>query len=166
MVARSLGALDEMLTGAEGWPDVSVSIDAYVQRLTELDGEVVEILSDLDASDRVLVTNHEVFAYFAEQYDFEVIGAIVPSITTGAEPSAASIEELAELVADEGVPAIFAETTQSTSLAEVLADEAGNDVEVVELFTESLGEDGTGAETYVDMVLTNARLVNAALGSG
>ena len=67
------------------------------------------------------------------------------------------------LIAAEGIPAIFAETTQSTDLADALADEVGGEVAVVELFTESLGEPGSGAETYIDLMRTNAERIVAAL---
>ena len=60
------------------------------------------------------------------------------------------------------MPAIFAETSSSADLAEALADEVG-DVEVVELFAESLGDEGSGAETYVDMQRTNAERIAEAL---
>ena len=69
---------------------------------------------------------------------------------------------LAGLIGETGVPAIFAETSGSSELADALAEEVG-DVEVVALFTESLGEPGSGAETYVDMMRTNADLVAGVL---
>ena len=59
--------------------------------------------------------------------------------------------------------AIFAETTEPRALAEAVADEVGFEVSVVELYTGSLGETGSGAETLVEMWLTNARRVAAAL---
>ena len=65
----------------------------------------------------------------------------------------------------EGVPAIFAETTVSDELAQTLAAEVGGDIAVVDLYTGSLGEPGSDAETYVTMVRTNAqRIVDALAG--
>ena len=61
------------------------------------------------------------------------------------------------------MPAIFGETTQPTKLADALADEVGGDVAVVELYTESLGEAGSGADTYIGMLRTDAeRIAEAA----
>ena len=105
------------------------------------------------------MTNHEVLGYFADRYRFEVLGAVIPSTTTGAQASAGDLEQLAATVRDAGVSTIFAETTQSADLAEALADEVGEEVQVVELFTESLGEPGSGAETYVSMMRANAQLI-------
>ena len=135
----------------------------YTDALREVDGEIDTLLAPIPADDRVLVTNHEVLAYFADRYGFEVVGSVIPSLTTGAEPSAADLEALAEVIGEKGVRAVFAETSSPTRLAEAIADASGDDVEVVTLFTESLGEPGSGAETYLDLLRTNASLVEGAL---
>ncbi len=137
----------------------------YLDELEALDAEVEAILATIPADRRVLVTNHEVFGYFADRYRFEVLGAIIPGGTTLAEPSAAELRALADAIVERGVPAIFAETSSPTRLAEALAAEGADvEVEVVELYSESLGpEDGDGA-TYLDMIRTNARRIAAALG--
>ena len=110
-----------------------------------------------------VVTNHEVFGYFADRYDFEVVGVVIAGGGTQAEPSAAELAALADLLVEEGVAVVFADTSSPTKLAESLAAEAG-DVDVVELFSESLGEAGSDGATYVDMVTTNAERIAAALG--
>jgi zinc/manganese transport system substrate-binding protein len=142
---------------------VETNINAYVAELERLDAEVEGILDAVPADRRVLVTNHEAFGYFAERYGFEIAGTIIPSLTTSAEPSAAALEDLAALIVAEGVPAIFAETTDSDRLTQAVANEVGGDVEVVELFTESLGDDGSGAETYAALMTVNAQRIAAAL---
>ena len=84
-------------------------------------------------------------------------------MTTSAEPSTAEVEALADLIAQEQIPAIFADTSGSTRLAEAIATSAGSEVEIVLLFSESLGEPGSGAETYIEMMSTNATLIADAL---
>ncbi|HET9609141.1 MAG TPA: metal ABC transporter substrate-binding protein [Acidimicrobiales bacterium] len=135
---------------------------AYVDELRDLDAEVEGILAAVPAERRKLVTNHDVFAYFADRYDFEVVGAVIPSTTTQAAASAAQIDDLARLVASEGVPAVFADTSSADDLAATLAAEVG-DVAVVELFSESLGAEGSGADTYAGMMRTNATRIAEAL---
>jgi zinc/manganese transport system substrate-binding protein len=142
--------------------EVAAAAEAYVQELEAADADSEATLAAVPDDRRVLVTNHEVLAYFAERYGFEVVGAVVPSLTTGAEASAADVDELADAIEEAGVPAIFAETSSPADLAEALADSVG-DVEVVTLHTESLGEPGSDADTYVAMVRTNAELVAGAL---
>jgi zinc/manganese transport system substrate-binding protein len=138
--------------------------EAYVADLRALDAEVEDTLAAVPAERRKLVTNHDVFAYFADRYGFEVVGAVIPSVTTQASPSAGEIDALAATIAAEGVPAIFADTSSPESLADTLADEVG-DIAVVALYSESLGEPGSGADTYAGMVRTNATRIADALGS-
>ena len=61
------------------------------------------------------------------------------------------------------MPAIFADTSSSDELAQTLASEVG-DVDVIELFSESLGDEDSEGATYIDMVRTNADRIAAALG--
>lgn len=137
---------------------------AYLTALAELDAEVEELVAGVPAERRKLVTNHEVFGYFADRYGFEVVGAVIPGGGTQAEPSAEELAELAAVLEAEGVRAVFADTSSPDALVEALAAEVG-DVEVVELFSESLGDDGSGGATYVEMVHTNAQRITDALGA-
>lgn len=139
------------------------SATEYLDALSEVDAEVSQLVDALDPAARVLVTNHEVFGYFADRYGFEVVGAVVPGGSTVEAASAADLAELAEIVRAKGVRAIFADTSSSDDLVDALASEVG-DVEVVELYSESLGEPGSDGATYLEMVLTNAKRITTALG--
>ena len=143
-------------------PAYRSQVEAYVGELRALDQEVEAMLSVVPPEHRVLVTNHDVFGYFATRYDFEILGAVIPAGTTLAEPSSKGINELATVIAEAGVPAIFADTSSPTRVADALAGE-GTDVEVVELFSESLGEPGSGADTYIELMRTNAERIATAL---
>ena len=134
----------------------------YSAVLRDLDGRIRALLDDVPADRRTIVTNHEALAYFAERYDVHVVGTVIPGMSTGAEPSAQDIEQLAAVVRREGVTTIFAESTAPRQLAETLAGEVGGDVDVVVLFTESVGGDD-GPETYADMLMTDAELISGAL---
>ena len=141
---------------------LDASAEAYIAQLSVLDDAVAGLVDTIPAERRVLVTNHEVFGYFAERYGFEVVGAVVPGGSTTDSASAGELAELAEQVEAEAVPAIFADTSSSDDLVEALAAEVG-DIAVVELYTESLGESGSDGATYLDMVLTNAERMSSAL---
>ena len=143
-------------------PAFRSQVEAYVNELRALDAEVGDVLSVVPQDQRVLVTNHDVFGYFAERYDFEILGALIPAGTTLAEPSSKGINDLAALIAEAGVPAIFADTSSPSRVADALAGE-GIGVEGVELFSESRGEPGSGGETYIDLMRTNAERIAAAL---
>ena len=137
---------------------------AYVDELTALDAEMEATLAAVPADRRELVTNHEVFGYFAQRYGFEVIGAVIPTGTTQAAPSAGELDELGHTIEEAGVPAIFAETSSPTRLADSLAAEVG-EVHVVELYTESLGPEGSDGDTYAGMMRSNAEQIADALSA-
>jgi zinc/manganese transport system substrate-binding protein len=164
-VAAAVPALAAALEELDGVDGAAIDRRAarYVGELHELDAEITDILAPIPVPRRVLVTNHEAMGYFADRYGFDVVGTVVPSMTTEAAASAAGLEDLARVVRERGVPAIFAETTQPTQLAAALAEEVGGDVQVVELYTESLGEPGSGADTYVGMLRADAELIAGAL---
>jgi zinc/manganese transport system substrate-binding protein len=164
LMADAAEALGDELAALDGIDAEAVraATDDYVAELGRLDAEVNSIVATIPDDRRTLVTNHEVFGYFAARWGFEVVGTVIPAGTTQADPSSAEVEALAEVVEEAGVPAIFAETSSPTTLADALAETVG-DVEVVELFSESLGEEGSGGETYVDMMRTNAERIAEAL---
>ena len=140
------------------------SSNAYLGELNSLDAEVEEMLSSIPEESRGLITNHSVFAYFADRYGFTVLGSIIPSSSTLDSASAKDITDLVSVIRDENVSAIFADAASSNTLAQVLAEEAG-DIQVVSLFTESLGEAGSMGATYLDMVRTNAELIAEGLSN-
>ena len=167
-MAESVDAMAEFLVENVDGVDAAAlraSADDYITELESLDREIEQLLADIPEDRRVLVTNHEVFGHFAERYGFEVVGTVVPSGSTADGASAGALADLAEVVAEEGVPAIFADTSSSDELADTLAGEVGGDVEVVELFSESLGDESSGGATYVEMMRTNAERIAEALSA-
>ena len=76
---------------------------------------------------RTLVTGHESLGYFAERYDLRLVGAIIPSLTTSAEPSAADLAALAETIRAEQVPAIFTELGTSPAVADAIGSRDGGE---------------------------------------
>lgn len=163
VIAEAIAAQLVMEVPALDTPSYRAQVEGYVAELRALDSEVETLLRVVPLDHRVLVTNHDVFGYFAERYDFEILGAVIPVGSTLAEPSAKEISDLASVIATAGVPAIFADTSASTRVAAALAGE-GTDVEVVELFSESVGEPGSDGDTYLHLMRTNAQRIAAALG--
>ena len=132
--------------------------------LRGLSDEITEILSSVPEENRTLVVDHEAWGYFADRFGFEMAGVVIPGGSTEAEPSSSELAALVDVVAATGVPAIFANNAGGANrLVEAVADEVG-DIEVVTLFEGSLGEPGSGAETYQDMMRWNATAIADALG--
>ena len=142
---------------------LAATANDYRQQLVALDESMKSSFSTIPPERRALVTNHHVFGYLAHRYGFAVIGAAIPGGTTLAAPSAADLHDLSEAISTANVPAIFAESSQPDRLMQVLAEESGIAVEVVELFTESLTAAGGGAATYIDMMQVNTQRITDSL---
>ena len=89
----------------------------YAQELIDLDEEVNEILSEIPQEGKVLVTNHAVFAYFADSYGFEILGEIIPSASTLSSANAQQLASLADELSSNSMKAIFADASAADTLA-------------------------------------------------
>jgi zinc/manganese transport system substrate-binding protein len=164
-VADAAMALAERLAAVQpdgAWRE-RATMFASVMEAT--DDEIEGVLGSIPDQRREMVTNHEAFGYFAAHYGFLVLGVVIPGGSTLAEPSSAHLAELVGIMERTGARVVFAETSRPTALAEAVAAELGEEVEVVELFTESLGGPGSGAESLPEMLVTNAERIAAALGT-
>jgi zinc/manganese transport system substrate-binding protein len=110
-------------------------------RLEALDAEVRTMLSGIPDGRRVLVTGHESMGYFADRYGFRLIGAVVPGLSSQGEVSARQLADLAALIREAGVPAVFSEVGTPRSVVDAIAAETG--VRVVELPSHTLPADGS-----------------------
>lgn len=135
---------------------------AYIARLQELDGWIKAQVATIPSERRLLVTNHESFGYFADRYGFTVVGTVIPSVSTGASPSAQEMAALVEHIKEAGAPAIFLETGSNPQLARQIAQEAGVKV-VTELFTHSITDASGPAPNYIEMMRYNVRAIVDAL---
>jgi zinc/manganese transport system substrate-binding protein len=163
-VSAALPALGDALVDAgAGRAAIDRCVGAAQTELRELDADVAAALAVVPAERRVLVTNHDSLGAFADRYGFEVLGSVLPSTSTLGEASPSALESLEEEIEATGVPAIFAEKLHATADADALGDRLG--VEVVELYTDALGEPGSGADTYPGLLRTDAARIAAALGA-
>lgn len=159
MVAEAL--LDEV--GGLDEDAVRAAAAEATAELEDLDTWVAEEIDSLPEDRRYIVTNHHSFGYFADRYGMEVLGVVVPTGAALASPSAADLADLNDALAETGVPAIFIDTSKPADLADALASERDEPVELVELWAESLGPEGSGAETYVEVVEYNVERIVESL---
>jgi ABC-type Zn uptake system ZnuABC Zn-binding protein ZnuA len=135
---------------------------AYIAQLKDLDAWITQQVSTVPEERRRIVTNHESFGYFADRYGFQIIGTVIPSVSTGASPSAQQMAQLVDHIREGGATTIFLETGSNPKLAEQIGLETGVKV-VSELYTHSItGPDGE-APTYIDMMRHNVHLIVVAL---
>jgi ABC-type Zn uptake system ZnuABC Zn-binding protein ZnuA len=134
--------------------------DAYVQQLEELDSWIRSQVGTIPPEHRKLITDHTSFGYFAEEYGFEQIGAVVPAPTTEAETSGQQLAELVDTIRATGVRVIFVSADIDPSLSERIAEDTGT--EVVTLYFGSLTP-GEPAGTYLEFMRYNVETIVQAL---
>lgn len=152
-------ALDEVAPSTD-WAERAASVRADLE---QLHSEIAEVLTPIPEDRRKLVTNHDSLGYFADRYGFDVVSTVIPGGSTMGEPSASDLAELVDLLRAEDIRAIFADTTSPRTLAEAVAAELGESVQIYDLYTGALGEPGSGADTYAGMMRTNANTIAEAL---
>ena len=163
----AIDAIRDALSEADpdGRPIYERNAERYIEQLRRVDREIAACIAKVPRSTREIVTTHDSLAYFAGRYGIEVIGAVIPSLSSQAQPSAKDMNALADQVEQEGVEAIFPESTLDGELERALSGEAG--VEVGEpLFTDSLGPEGTPADTYLGSMRENARRLALGMSGG
>lgn len=137
--------------------DLSARAADLEARLTALDTETKTLVATLAPARRHLVTGHESLGYFAEDYGFTLVGAVIPSLSDQAEVSAADLAALRATLTAHPVPVIFTENGTPPKVVEALAQALK--VKAVSLTTHALGPDGD----YAAFFRTLARTVVRAL---
>jgi manganese/zinc/iron transport system substrate-binding protein len=143
--------------------------ERYLKELEALDREVREKANKLPADRRVLVTSHDAFGYFAAAYGFKVRG--LQGVSTAAAAGTKDVEELAEFLGREKVPAVFCETSVLPKGLEKVLDTVRKkyyrEIRLVgdadALYSDALGEPGTPGGSYVGMVRHNIDVIVKAL---
>lgn len=122
------------------------------QRLVELDDETRTTLAVVPEADRELVTGHVSLGYFADRYDFELIGSVIPGLSSNGEVSAGELAQLKADIEEHGVKAIFTELGTSDAVIAAISEETG--VQVVRLALPVLPDDGSYF-TYIRQIATD-----------
>ncbi len=135
---------------------------AYLAELRSLDAQIRTALRDVPEAQRVVVTSHDAFGYFAAAYGVTMVAP--QGISTESEASAADVARLIEQIRHDGVRAVFVESISDPRLLEQIARETGVGVGGT-LYSDALSPPGTPADTYVGMMRHNAAEIAAALQS-
>ena len=137
----------------------------YAARLRALDAGIKRCIDELPPERRKLVTTHDALGYYADRYGLEVIGALIPSLSSQAQPSAGDTQELVEQIRSEGVQAIFPESSLDPQLEEAVSREAGADVGRA-LYADALGPAGSAGATYLGSLAANTEALVEGLSGG
>jgi ABC-type Zn uptake system ZnuABC Zn-binding protein ZnuA len=138
---------------------------AYDKRLGALDAGIARCVASVPRVRRKIVTTHDSLAYFARRYDIRVVGALIPSQSTQAQPSARDVDRLVRQIRRERVAAIFPESALHPKLERAVARESGARVGG-RLWADALGPPGSAGDTYPRATAANARALVQGMSGG
>jgi ABC-type Zn uptake system ZnuABC Zn-binding protein ZnuA len=163
---RAVAAIRDALSAADpaGASAYRSGAAAYTRRLERLDRSVAACIAKVPKAQRTLVTTHDSLGYFARRYGIRVVGAVIPSRSTIAQPSAGETARLVETIRREGVDAVFAESSVNPDVEQAIAREAGARIGRA-LWADTLGPPGSDGATYIESIASNtAALVEGFTG--
>ena len=137
--------------------------NAYVEKLNELHQWVVSQVDRLSRDSRILVTNHESLGYFADRYNFEIIGTIIEGLSSDGNVTPRGLIDILDTVTDNEVNVIFGELHMADKIAQTISEDTG--VLVERLYSENFDSSGSGVTNYIEMIETNVQTVVGGLES-
>jgi ABC-type Zn uptake system ZnuABC Zn-binding protein ZnuA len=163
----AVAAIRDALSEAdpEGREIYRANAAAYTEGLERLDEQIAACIERVPAAQRKIVTTHDALGYYADRYGIDVIGSVIPSLSTQAQPSAGDIDRLVRQIEDENVEAVFPESGISDRLEQALSREAGAEVGAP-LWADTLGEEGGPAGTYLGAMAANTEALVDGMSGG
>lgn len=146
----------------------SENSDYYKMKTSEYISELEDLIEYVESEintleQKVLVTAHDAFGYFGQAYGVEVLG--VQGISTNTEATINDINNLANIIAEKKIKAVFAESSVSLKTVEALIEAVsykGFETKVGgELFSDSLGVFEENA--YINTVKSNVQMIVSSL---
>jgi len=138
---------------------------AYSAKFRKLDRAVAACIAKVPQAQRKLVTTHDALGYYARRYGIDVIGTVIPSLTTEGQPSAGDTAELVQTIEDSGVKAIFAESSINPKVEAAIARETGAKLGRA-LWADTLGPEGSNGATYLESIASNTRALVDGFSGG
>ena len=162
-VSAAAGEVETALikTDPAGEASFTANTNTFRTEVEALNRAIAKCFDSIPDGQRKLVTDHDALGYFANRYDIEVVGAVIPALTTEAQPSAGDLAELERTIKAENVKAVFPESSYSQKLADAVARDTGATTEY-SLYGDTLGPEDSTAATWIGMMQENAN--SMALG--
>jgi ABC-type Zn uptake system ZnuABC Zn-binding protein ZnuA len=164
---RAVATIRERLTklDPEGSAVYRRNAERLERELEELDRRIAACVERVPPAKRKIVTTHDSLGYFADRYGIDVVGSVLPSLSTQAQASAGDVQQLVEQIRREDVEAIFPESSVNPDIERAIARESGAEVGEP-LYADSLGEEGSPGETYAGALAADARALVRGMSGG
>ncbi len=141
------------------------NLDSYIVQLDELHQYALNRVQEIPADSRIVITVHDAFEYMAKAYGFEVDA--LQGLSTATEAGTLDIRNLADKIAANKIKAIFIENTanpEAMAALKAAVQAKGGDVTTGgELFSDALGDEESGRDTYIKVIKGNVDTIVDAL---
>jgi ABC-type Zn uptake system ZnuABC Zn-binding protein ZnuA len=163
----AIGRIRDALVAADpgGRGAYVANADAYAAGLRALDRRIAACVARVPRPERKLVTDHDALGYYADRYGIDVIGTVIPALSTQAQASAGEVARLVRTIRSAGVTTIFSESSVNPKLTRAIARDAGATVGPA-LYADSLGAAGTPGATYIGSLQANTRALVDGFSAG
>ncbi|WP_232725682.1 metal ABC transporter substrate-binding protein [Bacillus sp. FJAT-44742] len=141
----------------EGEEEYRENAKAYLEELQDLHEWTEEKVEEVPEDNRIIVLSEDAFKYFGRDYGFETDG--IWSINSHEEGTPGQINRIVDLARDEDLPALFLESTINPQYMETVAENSGVEIYEEFVYTDAVGQEGSGAETYIDMMEHNVETI-------
>jgi manganese/zinc/iron transport system substrate-binding protein len=161
VIADSLSAYDPANAAV-----YTANAAAYRNQLEALDAYAAKSIGSIPEGQRVLITAHDAFNYLGRAYGLEVRG--IQGLSTESEAGVQDIEHLIRYIAEQGIPAVFVESSVADKNVRALVEGSkarGHEVRIGgSLFSDAMGPTGSYEGTYIGMIDHNVTAITRALG--
>jgi ABC-type Zn uptake system ZnuABC Zn-binding protein ZnuA len=166
-VEKGVAAIRDALVKADpgGAATYRAGASRYLARLKTLDASVRACMSRVPENQRLLVTSHDALGYYARRYGIRVVGAVIPALTTAAQPSAGDVAKLVDTIETTGVRTIFAESSVNPKVEQAIARQTGARIGPP-LWADALGPAGSSGATYLGSIAFNTEALADGFTSG
>ena len=163
----AVGRIRDALIAADpaGRADYAANAGRFLTRIRALDRAIAACMRRIPRRERRLVTDHDALGYYADRYDIEVVGTVIPALSSQAQASAGGVARLGRTIRAAGVSTIFPESSVNPKLTRAIARDAGAQVGPA-LYADSLGEQGSPGATYLGSLRANTRALVDGFSAG
>lgn len=136
----------------------------YLEEINKLNEYISNRITEIPENSRVLITAHDAFGYFADQFGLTV--KAIQGISTDSEIGSKDIEDLANFIVENKIKAIFVESSVNSKSILALQEAVKNkgfEVSIGgELYSDSMGDKEHNADSYIKTLKANVdTIVNA-----
>ncbi|MFN8132701.1 MAG: metal ABC transporter substrate-binding protein [Solirubrobacteraceae bacterium] len=164
---RAVAATRQALSAADpsGRAAFAANATRYLRRVRAMDRAIAACFARVPRAQRTLVTDHDALGYFARRYGLRIVGTVLPSLSTQAQPSAGGLARLTRDIRRAGVKAVFPEQSLNPKLVRAIAAQSGAAVGRP-LWADALGPPGSDGATYLGSLRSNANALADGLSGG